>query len=41
LKARGISFVNEPRPATRTDWAVNFVDPTGHRLSLFGPEVAK
>jgi catechol 2,3-dioxygenase-like lactoylglutathione lyase family enzyme len=40
LKHRGIEFLNEPRPVTPTDWAVNFLDPAGHKLSLFGPEGA-
>jgi catechol 2,3-dioxygenase-like lactoylglutathione lyase family enzyme len=40
LKDRGVDFVNEPRPVTPTDWAVNFLDPSGHKLSLFGPETA-
>jgi len=38
LRRRGIEFLNEPRPVTPTDWAVNFLDPSGHKLSLFGPE---
>ena len=38
LQDRGVEFVNEPRQVTPTDWAVNFLDPSGHKLSLFGPE---
>jgi catechol 2,3-dioxygenase-like lactoylglutathione lyase family enzyme len=38
FKNRGVDFINEPRPVTPSDWAVNFLDPTGHKLSLFGPE---
>jgi catechol 2,3-dioxygenase-like lactoylglutathione lyase family enzyme len=38
LKARGVSFVNEPRLVSPPMWAANFTDPDGHRLSIFGPE---
>ena len=38
LQASGVSFLNEPRIVTGTSWAVNFTDPDGHLLSLFGPE---
>jgi catechol 2,3-dioxygenase-like lactoylglutathione lyase family enzyme len=38
LKAAGVAFLNEPRVVNGTQWAVNFTDPDGHRLSLFGPE---
>ena len=38
LMERGVSFLNEPRQATATEWAAHFRDPDGHLLSLFGPE---
>lgn len=38
LSERGVTFINEPRQVTDSDWAANFVDPNGHRLSLFGPK---
>src|SRR5712692_2874239 len=38
LAARGIVFTQEPRQVTPTDWAANFYDPDGHRLSVYGPE---
>lgn len=38
LSARGVKFINEPRQVTDRDWAANFVDPNGHRLSVFGPQ---
>ncbi len=38
LSSRGVEFVNEPRDVNGTDWAVNFKDPDGHLLSLYGPE---
>jgi catechol 2,3-dioxygenase-like lactoylglutathione lyase family enzyme len=38
LSARGVEFVNAPRQVTQTDWAASFVDPDGHRLSVFGPK---
>ena len=31
-----IAFVNEPRQVNEQDWAVNFNDPDGHTLSLYG-----
>ena len=36
LRGKGVAFVNEPRVVTGTSWAVNFNDPDGHKLSLFG-----
>ena len=36
LRGKGVTFVNEPRVVTGTSWAVNFNDPDGHKLSLFG-----
>ena len=33
-----IQFLNEPRPVNGVSWAVNFRDPDGHLLSLYGPE---
>jgi catechol 2,3-dioxygenase-like lactoylglutathione lyase family enzyme len=38
LNERGIEFAQKPRPVTPNDWAANFNDPDGHRLSIFGPE---
>lgn len=38
LSERGVTFINEPRQVTDKDWAANFVDPNGHRLSVFGPQ---
>jgi catechol 2,3-dioxygenase-like lactoylglutathione lyase family enzyme len=38
LRAKGVRFTNEPRNVTGTQWAANFQDPDGHRLSVFGPE---
>ena len=38
LRAQGVEFKNEPRPVTGPMWGVNFTDPDGHMLSLFGPE---
>jgi len=37
LKARGVTFVREPRHATGDNWSAVFTDPNGHRLSVFGP----
>jgi catechol 2,3-dioxygenase-like lactoylglutathione lyase family enzyme len=33
-----IDFLNEPRPVNDLNWAVNFRDPDGHLLSLYGPK---
>lgn len=33
-----IEFINEPRPVNNVSWAVNFRDPDGHLLSLYGPQ---
>ncbi len=38
LRVRGVGFAREPRPVAGPNWAANFTDPDGHRLSLFGPE---
>jgi catechol 2,3-dioxygenase-like lactoylglutathione lyase family enzyme len=38
LTAQGITFLDEPRQATATEWASHFRDPDGHLLSIFGPE---
>lgn len=38
LIQQGISFMNEPRQVTPTEWAAHFRDPDGHLLSIFGPE---
>ena len=37
LRERGVSFNSEPHQVTPSDWAANFTDPDGHRLSVFGP----
>ncbi|MGA9418282.1 MAG: VOC family protein [Candidatus Cybelea sp.] len=37
LKGR-IEFLNEPRLVNDLNWAVNFRDPDGHLLSLYGPQ---
>lgn len=33
-----LEFLNEPRPVNDANWAVNFRDPDGHLLSLYGPQ---
>ena len=33
-----VTFLNEPRPVNAQNWAVNFQDPDGHSLSLYGSE---
>jgi lactoylglutathione lyase len=38
LRSKGVAFINEPRAVTGPMFAVNFIDPDGHSLSLFGPE---
>lgn len=38
LRARGVTFIQEPRVVNPPMWAANFSDPDGHRLSVFGPE---
>jgi lactoylglutathione lyase len=38
LMERGVTFMNEPRQVTPTEWAAHFRDPDGHLLSIFGPE---
>ncbi len=38
LRGRGVEFTHEPRVVTGTQWAANFTDPDGHRLSIFGSE---
>jgi catechol 2,3-dioxygenase-like lactoylglutathione lyase family enzyme len=38
LEQQGITFMNQPRQATPTDWVAHFRDPDGHLLSIFGPE---
>ncbi|MBI1898289.1 MAG: VOC family protein [Acidobacteria bacterium] len=38
LRARGVSFLNEPRNVSGPMWAAAFTDPDGHKLSVFGPE---
>jgi catechol 2,3-dioxygenase-like lactoylglutathione lyase family enzyme len=38
LRARGITFTQEPRVVSGPMWAANFEDPDGHMLSIFGPE---
>lgn len=38
LRARGVTFKNEPRVIDGTNWGANFTDPDGHWLSIFGPK---
>jgi predicted enzyme related to lactoylglutathione lyase len=38
LKAGGVVFINAPRPVNAENWAVNFRDPGGHLLSLYGKQ---
>ena len=38
LRARGVTFVVEPRNVTGANWSAVFTDPDGHRLSIFGPK---
>ncbi len=38
LVERGVRFTHEPRIVAGTQWAANFEDPDGHKLSVFGPE---
>jgi len=42
LSGRGIAFIREPHNVTGAQWAANFEDPDGHKLSVFGanPSVA-
>ncbi len=37
LRGRGVQFTHEPRIVSGSNWAANFADPDGHRLSIFGP----
>jgi len=41
LRAKGVQFINEPRPVTGPMFGANFKDPDGHGLSIFGPEGKK
>ena len=38
LRAKGVTFLGEPRAVAGPMFAANFTDPDGHRLSIFGPE---
>lgn len=38
LRARGVTFTNEPRVVSGPMWGANFKDPDGNMLSIFGPE---
>ncbi len=38
LRERGVRFTHEPRNVSGSDWAANFEDPDGHKLSIFGPK---
>ena len=38
LKAKGVTFMHDPRNVTGTFWAANFNDPDWHKLSVFGNE---
>jgi catechol 2,3-dioxygenase-like lactoylglutathione lyase family enzyme len=37
LRAKGCTFINQPREVTAGTWAASFKDPDGHLLTLFGP----
>ena len=37
LSRRQIAFTHAPQNVTGSQWAANFEDPDGHRLSIFGP----
>ncbi len=37
LSARGVPFNSKPHHVTASQWAANFEDPDGHKLSIFGP----
>jgi catechol 2,3-dioxygenase-like lactoylglutathione lyase family enzyme len=37
LMSRHVQFSQAPRQVTPSEWAANFQDPDGHRLSIFGP----
>lgn len=36
LREAGVEFLNEPRQVNDANWAVNFMDPDGHLLSVYG-----
>jgi catechol 2,3-dioxygenase-like lactoylglutathione lyase family enzyme len=36
LGTRGVKFIREPHNVNGTQWAANFEDPDGHKLSIFG-----
>ena len=36
LTQRGYAFAREPQEVTPGSWALNFTDPDGHHLTLFG-----
>ena len=38
LQDKGVAFSIEPRAVAGPNWAANFADPDGHKLSIFGPE---
>ena len=38
LQEKGVTFAIEPRNVAGPNWAANFNDPDGHKLSIFGPE---
>ncbi len=37
LRDLGVEFDADPHPAAEIEWAANFRDPDGHRLTIFGP----
>lgn len=41
LAAKGVKFTLEPHNVTGTQWAANFDDPDGHKLSIFGPRISE
>ena len=38
LSRRGVQFTNAPHPVNNDNWVVNFRDPDGHLLSIYGAE---
>jgi catechol 2,3-dioxygenase-like lactoylglutathione lyase family enzyme len=40
LSGRGVNFIRTPHHVTEAQWAANFEDPDGHKLSIFGPRNA-
>jgi predicted enzyme related to lactoylglutathione lyase len=38
LGERGCTFLNRPHQVTPEAWAATFIDPDGHKHTLFGPQ---